>query len=279
MSRKLNNCGKLEVRESPIEGFGVFATAPIKAGEILEEVPFVLFPRHTNISKGIYDLLSNNGFLAPKEKFQENLRINLKFKEPEKYYFKWHPAFPMDGDSMFTVLPLGYGPIYNSSNTDNNADWKIQEKTFLFRAEKDIAVDEEIRTFYGYFLGENGVTYNCDTVFNLAIDTIAGVNRVKLLRFGQLESFQSGSTNPSYIRINQLLSLAKDGLAVKKLLNLNAEGKEVMGYDVPEGTPLSQIYGKIAEFKNHPSPMTVFFFEYENKTDGKITQENIVIKK
>lgn len=276
---RLDNCGKLEVRDSPIEGYGVFATDDIKAGEVLEEVPFVLFPRHTNVSKGIYDFLSANKFVSEREKSLENLRLNLKFKDPEKYYFKWHPTHQIDGECMFTVLPLGYGPIYNTSNTDNNADWRIMEKTFVFRAEKDIKKDEEIKTFYGYFIGEEGSTFNCDLVYNMAIDKINGENRLKNFRFGTMVSFDVAKANPSYVKINQLINQSVNGVVIKQIVGLQVDGKEITGFTVPKDIPLSQLYIKLTEFKQHFTPLTAFVLEYEKKADGQLVQETIVIKK
>jgi hypothetical protein len=278
-NKALTNCGKLEVRESPIEGYGVFAVSDIKAGEVLEEVPFVLFPRHTNISKGLYDFLSNNKFVSERERSLDNLRLNLKFKDPEKYYFKWHPTHQTEGECMFTVLPLGYGPIYNTSNTANNADWRIMETTFIFRAEKDIAKDEEIRTFYGYFIGEDGSTFNCDLVYNMAIDRIDGVNRLKNFRFGTLVSFDVGKANPAYLKINQLVNQSLHGVVIKQIVGLQVDGKEITGFTVPHDIPLSQLYIKLAEFKQHFTPVTAFVLEYEQKADGKISQETILVKK
>jgi hypothetical protein len=275
----LANCGKLQIRQSPVEGYGVFATDDIPAGTILEEVPFVLFPRHNNISEGIYNFLVAQKFVADREKYLENLRINLKFKNPDKYYFKWHPQHQLEGESMYTVLPLGNGPIYNSSNTDNNADWKIQETTFLFRAERYIIKDEEIRTFYGYFLGDDGTTFNCDLVYNFAMDTQDGKQYVKNLRFGAIESMVAARNNPANLQINNLIQKSQDGILIKKMSGLAIDGKEIATFNVPDGIPLTQLYGKLAEFKVHGTPLTGFVFEYVNKEDGKTLQESVVIKK
>jgi hypothetical protein len=276
----LQNCGKLEVRQSPIEGYGVFATDDIPANTILEEIPFVLFPRHNNISRGIYDLLVNNKFVAEREKYLENLRINLKFKDPEKYFFKWHPTHQLEGESMFTVLPLGFGPIYNSSNTENNADWKIQDTTFIFRAEKDIKKDEEIKTFYGYFLSEDGNTFNCDLVFNLAFENIGGIPLAKVLRFGALESFSAGLKNPAYIKINALIARSrnKEGLRLLEVVLLQADSKEISRHNFPVGSTLSSIYHKLAEFKVHPAPVVGFLFEFTD-SENKVVKEQVVLMK
>lgn len=276
----LANCGKLEVHSSTVEGYGVFATAPIKAGEVLEEVPFVLFPRATNISNALFNFLKDANWLNSREKFIENLRLNLKFKDPEKYYFKWFPPHNLDGEPVvFTVLPLGYGPIYNSSNTENNAGWQMKESTFLFRAEKDIAQGDEIRTFYGYFLGNDGTIFACDNVFNLAIDTFDGVHRVKMLRFGNLESFEAAKQNITFGRIHHLFTLAKDGLVIKRLATAQANGTEVGAFDIPANISLTGLYAKIAEFRNTPAPIIKLGIEYVNKGDNQTYSEPLIFRK
>jgi hypothetical protein len=276
----LPHCKKLEVRESPIEGFGVFATDDIARGEILEETPFVLFPRYHNLAKPIYDLLNSTGFISSKEKYTENLRQNLKFKEPEKYYFKWFPPVSLEGEmTAYTVLPLGFGPIYNTSNTDNNAGWQVKEKTFVFRAERDIKKDEEIRTFYGYFVGNDGAIFNCDVVFNLGIDTHDGKPVVKMARFGTVEQFEAAKLNPAFNRVAQILAISKNGLQVKRLGALLPNGEEKVAFDVPLDIPLTPIYQKIAEFRNSQFPLVRIVFEYENKDNGLVQTEAIIFKK
>jgi hypothetical protein len=272
--RKLTNCGKLEVRESTIEGFGVFATDDIKAGTILEEVPFVLFPRYTGLAKNLFDMLKSNGWISSKELHLDNLRTNLRFKEPEKYYFKWHPPVQLDSDSMFTVLPLGFGPCYNTSNTANNADWKMQTDTFIFRAEKDVAKDEEIRTFYGYFLGEDGSIFPCDMVFYFAIDPgLENQPKLKMLRFGTMDSYSTQRNNPSALKIHNTIMKAEDGLLITKIALLHPSQETLSVVDVPSNVSISALYKKLVEAHSHPAPIVKFTFSYtdkENKTPNVI---------
>ena len=57
---KLYKNNKLEVRESPIHGYGVFAKEDIKKGELLEECHYIRLMKHTsdiNIRNKIYTLL------------------------------------------------------------------------------------------------------------------------------------------------------------------------------------------------------------------------------
>jgi hypothetical protein len=280
MSNPLPHCKKIEIRPSAIEGFGVFATDDIAKGEILEEVPFILFPRYTNLGKPLYDFLSQAGFINSKEKYYDNLRLNLKFKDPEKYYFKWFPQVSFEGDPIaFTVLPLGNGPIYNTANVDNNAGWQVKEKTFVFRCEKDIKKDEEIRTFYGYFVTENGAIYNCDSVFNLAFDISNGQARCKAIRFGTLDQLEAARQNPSFARVAQLTGGAIDGLYLQKVSAALPNGEDRGTFEFPTNSDLNIVYQKLAEFKNAPFPLYKFTFQYQRQDTGAVESETVIFKK
>lgn len=275
----LTNCGKLQVRESSIEGFGVFATDLIKQGEVLEETPFILFPRHTNVSKPLYDFLNTTKFLSDREKYIENLRSNLKFKEPEKYYFRWSPPTQLEGEPVtFTVLPLGFGPIYNSSNTDNNASWIVKDKTFVFVANRDIQKDEEIRTFYGYFLGHDGASFNTDVVYGFGFDTLEGVPHLRALRFATHEANDAAKSNPFYAKIFQLFTQSQKGLRLKKIIGAASPTEDKFTLDVSERVPLTELYNKIAESKGSIFPFIKFVFDYDAQ-DGKVATETIIFKK
>ena len=108
---------KIEVKESPIEGRGVFAKKKINKGEVLETSHFTIL----------------------EQKFPQ---IDKKLQE---YVFSWPKIW--GGKS---VVVWGYGSIYNHSK-QNNADWETDEKNNLFRffSVKDIGVGEEICTNYG----------------------------------------------------------------------------------------------------------------------------------
>lgn len=281
--RALERCPHLEVRNSLIEGFGVFATADIPVGTLLEEVPFVLFPRYNNVAKDIFQVLRANGWVSSKELYLENLRDNLGFKHPDRYYFKWHPPVQIDHDSMYTVLPLGFGPVYNTSNTNNNADWKMLKDTFTFRAERDIKKDEEICTFYGYFLGDDGTIFNCENVFHMAIDMFDSpkgrVHKVKMLRFGNLDSYQAQKNNPSALKVNTLITKSVDGLTLKSFAVLLGNGTPVASADISDTMPLTAIYSRLTEARSHPGPLVKFLVEYQDKVTSHIVTDEIVWKK
>lgn len=109
---------KVEVRTSPIHGYGVFAIDKINKGEIIEECHLLSIP----FKLGTFD-----SFL-----------VNHKFN------------YPSHGKVEEYVIPLGFGAIYNHSD-NNNAFWRTnsENKTFEFVAIRDIEIGEEVCTHYG----------------------------------------------------------------------------------------------------------------------------------
>lgn len=110
----------IEVRKSPVHGYGVFAKQNLPADIILEETPFISVP---------------NGIAA-----------DYVFAFPRG----GTPPEEAEGIPKEHVLPFGYACIYNHSDTPN-ASWstKVKEKLFVFFTLREIKKDEEIRTFYG----------------------------------------------------------------------------------------------------------------------------------
>ena len=282
----LPNCGKLQIRESPLEGMGVFATEDIQAGTILEEVPFILFPRLNSLTKSIYDTMKSNNFINPKEVFYENLKDNLGFKDPERYYFKWSPKNKLDNDTVYTVLPLGFGPIYNSSNSENNASWTVNETTFIFSATRDIKKDEEIKTFYGYFLAENGEIFNCERAFYLALDIfpcdigdVTKSHKVMSLRFGSPESLEAQRTNPAAHKINALIRSSKNGLTIRSISLLGPSSSVIVKNDIPLNATLSYVYRRLQEASHHPCPSISINFAFNTKDSEYVHEESVVWNK
>jgi len=266
---------KIEVRKSPIEGYGVFALEKIFKGEILEEVPFILFPRHSLVTKNLYDSLKADGFLSEKEAMIDNLRLNLKFKDPDKYYFKWFPKHaPTENFTGFNVLPLGFGPIYNTSNTNNNANWRVGEDTFTFFAEKDIESGEEICTFYGYFVDETGNVFNAEDVFHAAIND-KGV--VKSFRFGNESHLETFRKDSFYVKLAKFLEESLDGLKLTSVCAVNAAGQQSTKLVIPPDSKVSFIYQKLFEYKKSNMPFTRLEFSYQSK-DGLEKFEGVVLR-
>jgi SET domain-containing protein len=108
---------KIEMRRSPIHGWGVFAKYDIQSNEILEEVPFLILP----IAKG----------------------------ETSSLFIDYRFNFPC-GDWKYQVLPAGFSCYYNHSNNPN-AGWYSDDENeiFVFTTSRFIKKDEEIFTYYG----------------------------------------------------------------------------------------------------------------------------------
>lgn len=111
---------KLQVRESPIHGWGVFATTDIEENELIEECAFVELP-------------IKNGETS-------NFLIDYRFN---------YPAGNM-APTTKQVAVLGYGMLYNHRDS-NNAYWITDEnsKSFKFYAKTPIKAGEEIFLYYG----------------------------------------------------------------------------------------------------------------------------------
>lgn len=108
----------IEMRKSPIHGYGVFATEDIAPGEILEEVPFLPVPNNV-LSRYVFRYPRNNTPNA------ENVPVE-------------------------TVVASGFGSFYNHSNIPN-ASWStdIKNKLFIFYTVSRISKNQEIRIYYG----------------------------------------------------------------------------------------------------------------------------------
>lgn len=227
MKNELIISRKIQVKKSPVEGYGVFATEDIKAGEVLEEVPFILMPKYTSLGRSFHDFSNSVGYCESKNKFYESLRQNLGFKDPEKYYFTWSPPQPnVSGEKIsFQVLPLGLACIYNTSNTKNNAGWRVETETFTFYAVSDIKAGEEIRTFYGYFVDDGHRNWNADLVMYFGLDTVGSSVRLSGVRFQNPETFEAKRKDQGYHKILSLLEKYKD-LKIEKISAISPYGQE-----------------------------------------------------
>lgn len=107
---------KIEIKESPGKGMGVFAKENIFQGEVIEIAPLIKLDVSTS-SKVLFD---------------------YRFYYPKK-----------TGIDRIYVVALGYGSLYNHNN-QNNADWReVDEMKFEFFALRDILAGEEICLKYG----------------------------------------------------------------------------------------------------------------------------------
>lgn len=102
---------------SDIHGRGVFAQLAIKPGAIIEICPII--------------------------------KMNLQEMTVRKHMLLNYYAFMIDEESEYTAIALGYGSLYNHSNTCNAIFYFNKEKELLiFEAVNPIAKDEEITINY-----------------------------------------------------------------------------------------------------------------------------------
>jgi len=109
---------KIEIKESPGKGWGVFATEDIEEGEIIEECLLLTLP----IQKG----------------------------EVSSLFLDYRFNYPQQGECTEQVLAMGYASYYNHSN-NANAYWRDHPtlKAFQFISNRKIFKYEEIFVYYG----------------------------------------------------------------------------------------------------------------------------------
>lgn len=106
---------KIELKQSPGRGLGVFAKDDISKDEVFEITPL----------------------------------LKLDVDTESKVLFDYRFFYPKCGFNQIYVIALGCGSLYNHSN-QNNADWREGgEMIFEFFATRDIKSGEEIYLNYG----------------------------------------------------------------------------------------------------------------------------------
>ena len=100
------------LKESSIGGTGVFATKDFAVGDIVEKCPIIQIPRQASKGTGLKD-----------------------------YVFA--------GQNGNSNVVLGYGMMYNHSNSPNVTYTEDEDGAFVFRATKEIKANEEIYDSYG----------------------------------------------------------------------------------------------------------------------------------
>ena len=131
MKDKLYHNPKLEVRKSPIHGYGVFAKEDIKKGELLEECHYC----ELEMAMWPEEYIDDDNFHRYLCSFFDGELSNGQKRENHCVVF-------------------GYAPLYNSANKleDVNIRWRLKKhisyKLFVFKAIKDIKKDEELLQLY-----------------------------------------------------------------------------------------------------------------------------------
>ena len=277
-----NQYDKMEVRNSPLEGYGVFATADIKAGSVLEDIPFVVWNRSIGVSDDIMNVIQQKGFLSENEIRNDEIRGMFGHKPPKKYYFKWFPPnTPRDSENplYFECLPLGYGPIYNSSNGKNNASWEVKDKTFIFKATRDIPANEEICTFYGYFVSEDDTNWNTPEVFGFAMEYLLNENGEKEafltnIRFGHQKEQELRMKEEGTKQLIECLGESHGRVKLNKISAMDA-GKETHSFDFPKDFNLSWYFRKLQEFKQTRFAVVKIYVSYIKVDTNKEAKKEI----
>ena len=114
---------KMEVRRSNKHGYGMFSTADIKKGEILEECHYTEVPMYARVPN-IYT------YYWPKD---------INDDRPRKPY-------------RFRAFVFGFASLYNTAKNieDKMVSYYTDEvnNLFIFQAVKDIKKDQEILSWY-----------------------------------------------------------------------------------------------------------------------------------
>jgi len=125
---------KIYVAKSRIHGLGVFANEDIQEGEVFEITPLI-------------DVVKSK---------EEDLK--------HEFFYDYRFAYNKEGKTTKLVLALGYGSLYNHSNTPN-ANWRLNTELdmFEFFSVRDIKDGEEIFIYYGngeYWKARPYIDYN-----------------------------------------------------------------------------------------------------------------------
>jgi hypothetical protein len=101
---------KIEVRESPIHGLGVFAKERIEANELIESAPVVLFHKDTKDALSMTETpgMTVDGTLQISGLHDRHVLLD--------YPFEWK--------NNMLAFPLGYVGIYNHSTESPTGHWQ-----------------------------------------------------------------------------------------------------------------------------------------------------------
>lgn len=123
---------KIEIRKSPIHGYGVFAKEIIEANELLEETRLLKLGHRSNYN---HDPVLKDYVWAGKDDSEQS---------------------QLHGNTQY--LALGFGSLYNHSDAPNTIqDLNFETEIITIKARQPIQKDEEIFISYGkkYFMIRN----------------------------------------------------------------------------------------------------------------------------
>ena len=148
--RPLITSPRIEVKQSPLHGWGVFAIEDIEADEILDECVFI--PCKSWV---------NNSFLGWKHVEPNLKRYVFSYPKPSRKMIENYPRDKLAELYRVTypTLVLGTGSIYNTAKSyeEANADWDPDDERqlFIFKSIRPIENGDEICTFYGEMYWDN----------------------------------------------------------------------------------------------------------------------------
>jgi len=130
---------RLEVKKSPLHGWGVFSKQDIKAHELIESAPVILC--HQSIKESLFEI--------------NNCRHILM-----DYPFTWQ-----EGNVAYA---MGWAPLYNHSN-DNNCVWRqnYDLNTIEITTVKNIKLGEELTVKYLPAILAGGLWFDDGTDFSV----------------------------------------------------------------------------------------------------------------
>tara|TARA_Y100000361_G_C10962136_1_gene239390 strand:- start:122 stop:565 length:444 start_codon:yes stop_codon:yes gene_type:complete len=135
MKDKLFLNTSLEVRQSPIEGRGVFCTQDIRKDEVIEEAHIIL--------------LENNKWEECDKELGRFVLPWVELREDWKDFCEEHGGIAAFHATR-PVAVLGFGMIYNHAD-NNNIDYYVDKNRFLcsFKSNRDIEAGSELTIHYG----------------------------------------------------------------------------------------------------------------------------------
>ena len=135
MNNKLFLSPHLEIRQSRIEGLGVFCTHDLKKGDTIEEAHLIL--------------LKNNKWEDCDAELKRYALPWVELRKDWKEFCDEHDGI-LSQHATRPVVVLGFGMIYNHAD-DNNIDYFIDKNRFIcsYTSNRDIKAGSELTIDYG----------------------------------------------------------------------------------------------------------------------------------
>lgn len=150
---------KILVRKSKLKGRGVFANQDLEAGEIVEECHFIISGctkdlQDKELARYVFTLFYNDKLSHEENErlnFQSFFKLMIDDEEVQNSLLEEIKELGYEDISEIfsTATVLGFGMIYNHSK-DNNIDYSIDYKDFLFRYTTNQKIKKGQELFINY---------------------------------------------------------------------------------------------------------------------------------